>query len=79
MPLFLLLIYLVEHFSVLQCQVYLFLCFQSIALNFWCVSLALYEDVYLVCCTGIGGNELSILELLVLLGSVEVDCDCLAL
>ena len=43
------------------------------------VSLAQYEDVYLVCHNGCDENELLILLLLLSLGSMEVDWDCLAL
>ena len=43
------------------------------------VSLAQYEGVYLVCHNGCDENELLILLLLLSLGSMEVDWDCLAL
>ena len=43
------------------------------------VSLALYKGVHLVCRTGGDENELLILLLLLSLGSMEVDWDCLAL
>ena len=43
------------------------------------VSLALYKGVYLACRTGGDENELLILLLLLSLGLMEVDWDCLAL
>ena len=43
------------------------------------VSLALYKGVYLACCTGGDENELLILLLLLSVGSMEVDWDCLTL
>ena len=43
------------------------------------VSLAQYEGVYLVCHNGCDENELLILLLLLSLGSMEVDWDCLTL
>ena len=43
------------------------------------VSLGLYKDAYLASRTGGDENELLILLLLLPLGSMEVDWDCLAL
>ena len=43
------------------------------------VSLALYKGLYLACCTGDDENEFLILLLLLPLGSMEVDWDCLTL
>ena len=43
------------------------------------VSLALYKGVYLACCTGDDENELLILLLLLSVGLMEVDWDCLTL
>ena len=43
------------------------------------VSLALYKGVYLACRTGGDKNEMVILLLLLSLGSIDIDWDCLTL